>query len=112
MASGGLEVIESEEIRVAVTRYAQERPRLELLENGSLRAWADGIGPYLVENAPTFIGREVDPSEVDRVMADPSFRALLRLRRGAVRSAGQYRERTERVIDDLIRLLQEEVGDS
>jgi hypothetical protein len=80
VSSGGLQLLTSDELRLALMSYHQERPRLQFLEERERITVDDDLRPYLLRNFPLDV--ETAPaSVVSRLAGDQEFRSLIEVRR-------------------------------
>lgn len=92
VASGGMALIRSDEVRYSLLAYAQEMERLQVVEAREREFVADQVEPWLVRSVPLpgMIALEEggsvdapDPAGLEalqRALADPDFATLIQLR--------------------------------
>ena len=106
VSSGGVRLIRSDELRLALMNYQQERPRLRYMEEREQIIVEQELRPYL--NQSFAMDTEVaSPVLRARISADQQFRNLVYQRRFRLETTIRYEIRVGETIARLISLLEE-----
>ena len=119
ISSGGLNLIRSDTLRIAILKYAQERERVAGVESSEQQFVTQTVVPYVVDKAEFLpwisdarkdsLGLSAERPTKDPIvlLQDPTFRNLLYLRweRGDITQ--RYSARLHQVVLEVLRLLRD-----
>ena len=104
VSSGGLQLLRSDELRLALMSYHQERPRLQFLEERERILVDDDLRPYLLRNFPLDV--EAAPaSAISRLAGDQEFRSLIEVRRRRLTTTIHYQNQLAESLTRLTEIL-------
>jgi hypothetical protein len=117
LSSGNLSIISSDDLRYSILGYQQLKDRLHFLEDWARGADEDGLRPYLtqhfgwwVEYVGPPVPIETTPSRWSAMLADPEFKALVRVKRHRLHRIQTRSRQLLSTIDEMLAMIDGEIG--
>jgi hypothetical protein len=117
ISSGNLSIISSDDLRFAVLDYQQREGRLHFLEDWARGADEDGLRPYLTKHFGwwvQYVGPpvpiETTPDRWSVMLADPEFKALVRVKRHRLHRIQTRSRDLLKTIDEILAMIDSEIA--